>query len=158
MSFHGALAYHSGTVNWADQDSKALQLDAEEFDTDGFHDNATNNERMTIPAGLAGYYFVHASCLIAGTPSQDAPLYILKNYTSGSIGPYTVRGGQVTPYTAQPGGVGGVAQASALVYLAEGDYVEAWLYVDNNGGGGTFPVGGTTNLGTQMSLAIGTWA
>jgi hypothetical protein len=152
--FHGAKAYHNTTVNWNDQDSKALPLNSEEFDTDGYHSTVTNNELMTIPAGLAGYYLCHASAYIAGDPAQDAPLYILKNYTSGGIGPFTVRGGQMTPYTAQPSAVGGVATISCVVYLAEGDDVRAWLYVDNDGGGGTYAVGGTTNLGTQMSLAI----
>ncbi len=30
--------------------------DSENFDTDGFHDNSTNNSRITIPSGKAGKY------------------------------------------------------------------------------------------------------
>jgi len=32
----------------------------EYFDTDGFHDNTTNNNRLTVPAGLGGLYIVLA--------------------------------------------------------------------------------------------------
>jgi hypothetical protein len=34
-----------------------LAFTTEEFDTDGFHDNSTNNSRITIPAGKGGKYF-----------------------------------------------------------------------------------------------------
>lgn len=147
MSFHGAKAYNNAVVNWADQDNKAMPLNTEEWDTDAYHDNSTNNTRMTCPSGLDGYYFAHASTYISGTPAQDAPITIKK-------GGVVVRGSQVTPYTAQPAGVGGVGQSSCIVHLAAGEYIEAWLYVDNNGGGGTFPVGSASDPGLQMSLAI----
>ena len=147
VAFSGALAYNNAVVNWSDQTNQALSLNSEEFDTDGYHSTSVNTSRMTVPTGKGGYFLVHAACYISGTPAQDAPLYIKKNGT-------TVRGGQVTPYTAQPNSVGGVAQASAIVSLADGDYVEAWLYVDNNGGGGTFPVGSASDTGQQMMLAI----
>jgi len=35
-----------------------VPLNGEDFDTDGFHDNSTNNQRMTIPAGLGGKYLL----------------------------------------------------------------------------------------------------
>lgn len=146
-SFHGALAYRAGTVTWNDQTNQAMSLTSEEFDTDGYHDNATNPERITIPSGLDGYYLVHASAYVSGTPSQDAPIYIKKNGT-------TVRGGQTTPYTAQPNSVGGVGSATAVTHMVAGDYVEGWVYVDNNGGGGTYPVGHATDPGLQMSLTV----
>lgn len=146
-TFHGARAYRAGTVTWNDQDNQAMSLTSEEFDTDGYHDNATNPERITVPTGLDGYYYVHASAYISGTPSQDAPITVKKNGT-------VVRGAQVTPYTAQPNSVGGVGAASSVVYLAAGDYVEGWVYVDNNFAGGTFPVGHATDPGLQMSLTV----
>lgn len=153
--FHGAKAYHDTTVAWSDAETKAFPLNSEEFDTDGYHSTVTDNSRMTIPAGLAGYYWVHAAAYIEGDPAQDAPTSILKNYPgTGSGATYVVRGSATTPYTAQPNAVGGVTDVDCLVYLAEGDYVEAFLYVDNDGGGGSYPVGGTTNPGEQMTLSV----
>jgi hypothetical protein len=35
---------------------KVLAMNTEFWDTSGFHDNSTNNSRITIPAGLAGRY------------------------------------------------------------------------------------------------------
>ena len=42
----------------------------EEFDTNGFHDNSTNNSRLTIPAGYAGKYIVAAYCNNPNTPGS----------------------------------------------------------------------------------------
>ena len=33
-----------------------ISFDGEDYDTNSFHDNSTNNSRITIPAGKAGYY------------------------------------------------------------------------------------------------------
>ena len=42
-----------------------IQFNAEDFDTDGFHDNSTNNSRVTIPSGKGGKY------LFVGTAYAD---------------------------------------------------------------------------------------
>ena len=39
----------------------AVSFDTEANDSNGFHDNATNNSRLTIPAGKGGKYLVFAS-------------------------------------------------------------------------------------------------
>ena len=156
-TFHGAKAWHSAIVNWADMEHKVLPLDSEEFDTDGFHSTVSNTSRMTVPEGMAGYYYCHASAYVRGDPVQDAPLYVLKNYPgSGGVGEYVVRGSQMTPFTAQPNDVGGIALTSCLVHLDVGDYVEAMLFVDNDNGGGTFPVGGGPDdpHGEHMTFAV----
>ena len=36
-----------------------IPWDSEAFDTDGFHDNSTNNARLTVPSGKGGYYKVY---------------------------------------------------------------------------------------------------
>lgn len=36
-----------------------IPWDSEVFDTDGFHDNSTNNARLTVPSGKGGYYKVY---------------------------------------------------------------------------------------------------
>lgn len=147
MAFHGAKAYHNAVVNWSDQTNQAMPLNSEEWDTDAYHSTVTDNTKMTVPAGLAGYYLCHASAYISGTPAQDAPIYLKRNGT-------VIRGGQTTPYTAQPNSVGGVGGSTAIEHFDVGDYLEGWVYVDNNGGGGTFPVGHASDPGLQMSLVM----
>jgi len=36
-----------------------IPWDSEAFDTNGFHDNSTNNARLTVPSGQGGYYTVY---------------------------------------------------------------------------------------------------
>jgi hypothetical protein len=36
-----------------------IPWDSEAFDTNGFHDNVTNNARLTVPSGQGGYYTVY---------------------------------------------------------------------------------------------------
>jgi len=48
--------YRTTTQAISDSTVTAIGFDAEEVDTDGMHDNATNNSRITIQ--LAGKYFV----------------------------------------------------------------------------------------------------
>lgn len=85
-----------------------LAFDAEDFDSDGFHDNSTANSKATIPTGKAGKYLIVGS---SWTSRTDARLEIFVN---GSV----IRG---------RGGVGtatNYALCSAILNLAEGDYVE----------------------------------
>lgn len=120
---------------------------------------ARRNDVLAVPAGRSGYYACAGGAYIVGDPAQDAPLYILKNGPGGDgSGSFPtggdaaiIRGAQVTPYTAQPGAVGGIGHAHAhAVFLDEGDYIQVWLYLDNGGGGGSFTVGHASGPGAQM--------
>jgi hypothetical protein len=44
-----------------------MGCDDENFDTDGFHDNSTNNSRLTIPSGKGGKYWVYGFGNLNGT-------------------------------------------------------------------------------------------
>ncbi len=77
----GAKAYNAATQAISAGATVSLVLDAEEFDTDGFHSNVTNNERMTVPAGLSGKYLLTYHChapMDAGTNPQIA-VWLRKN-------------------------------------------------------------------------------
>lgn len=54
----GASVYHStGTPQTVTNGAQPkIDFDLEHYDTNGFHDNATNNTRFTIPTGLDGKY------------------------------------------------------------------------------------------------------
>ena len=58
-SFVGAAAY-SSNFTLAGTGDQLISLPNEEFDTNGFHDNTTNNSRLTVPAGYAGKYLIMA--------------------------------------------------------------------------------------------------
>lgn len=56
---HGAKVYLSGdqTIE-SGGTGEVLAFGAEEDDTDGYHDNTTNNSRITVPSGLDGRYII----------------------------------------------------------------------------------------------------
>lgn len=91
-----------------------ITWDVETFDTTAFHDNVTNNSRITIPAGKAGYYRVDVLLAWAAGATGFRDLLIRKN---GAAGPVDVLGGGF--------GTGGTLQPlSTVLNLAVGDYLE----------------------------------
>ena len=62
----------SGTGSWV-----AAPLNGtDSYDTDAFHDTSTNNNRMTVPAGLGGYYSLKASYSVTGTGGMYLRLHL----------------------------------------------------------------------------------
>lgn len=49
----------------------AVNWDAEHVDANGFHDNVTNNDRFTIPAGFAGQYRINARIIFNSNGNSD---------------------------------------------------------------------------------------
>jgi hypothetical protein len=47
-----ALVYKSGTQSLSANTNTTLTFDSEVADTDGWHDNVTNNSRLTVPSGV----------------------------------------------------------------------------------------------------------
>ena len=57
-SYKGVKVHKTATQSVSNGPSDvAVTFDAEDWDTDGFHDNASNNSRLTVPAGLSGKIF-----------------------------------------------------------------------------------------------------
>jgi len=107
----------SGT-SISDASNTILAFDAEDFDTDGMHDNATNNSRITI--NTAGVYLVIASVRYTAGVSDDTRISILKNGGNVGIderGPNNTRSGQ---------------QVMGYYDLAVSDYLEAQVYQNNS--------------------------
>jgi hypothetical protein len=48
----------------------AIAFDAEEYDTDGYHDNASNNTRLTVPSGVS-YVRLHAIVSVTGLSAGE---------------------------------------------------------------------------------------
>lgn len=55
---HGVQAGSSVTTTATSGTTVGVAFNTEQFDTDGYHDNVTNNSRFTVPAGLGGLYVV----------------------------------------------------------------------------------------------------
>jgi hypothetical protein len=120
-------------VNGSDQNltnatNTILAWNAEVFDTNTFHDNATNNSRLTVPAGKAGYYQIQANVSFNLDADGERNYSILKNGTA------------VNYFNWSPGTQYNSMSSSIVVNLAEGDYVQVRAYQSS---GGSLTVYGT---------------
>lgn len=120
-SFVGCRAYNVNGQTLTSGTNTAIVLDAEDFDSDGFHSNSTNNTRFTIPTGKGGKY------LFTGHGE-------IENNTTGTR--YTIlrkNGNTNVDVTTSPGGAGRANVAiSAIVDAVAGDYFE--LVLQQNSG------------------------
>lgn len=124
-TFHGVKAYRSAAYTIAHGSTTAVPWDAEEYDSDAYHDNSTNPSRLTVPTGLAGKYLVTGNI---GTSQIGAvtrwSISIRKNGT-------LIRGGlSESNCDANDFAMGG---RTVAVDLAVGDYVDI-TYFQQNGG------------------------
>lgn len=60
-SFTGCRVFANSAQTISNATDTKIAFVNESFDTDAFHSNVTNNTRITIPAGLGGYYRVTAN-------------------------------------------------------------------------------------------------
>jgi hypothetical protein len=135
-SFKGALVYINSNQSVSNSTDTYVTFAAESFDTDSFHDNSTNNTRLTIPTGLGGKYLFTA---IVGfdtntTGRREAIMFRNRNTVIAStlVAPAT---GNWTQW-----GFSQIIDASA------GDYFELRVF-QNSGGSLNLPAtttGGTT--------------
>jgi hypothetical protein len=121
-NFIGCRVYLLANQTIANATDTFVNFAAETFDTNGFHDNVTNNTRITIPAGLAGYYRVTANSRF------DA------NATGRRLHTIALNAGAVANGEATPGATSylGVTQ-TGTVYMNVGDYVQLAIYQTSGG-------------------------
>ena len=92
-----------------------ITWDQEDYDTDGYHDNATNNTRFTIPTGKAGYYIIEGNINYDADPTGERRASVQLN---GST--FLVNTRIRPPGTGENAGV----NVGTMYYLNNGDYVE----------------------------------
>ena len=73
----GARAYHDANQNSSHGTWKTMELNSERWDTDGIHDNVTNNSRLT--AQTAGKYIITGSIFFDDDPWNTRGIHILLN-------------------------------------------------------------------------------
>jgi hypothetical protein len=129
-SFHGASCYNNSTISYTANTYFQMPFSNEGYDTDGYHDNVTNNSRMTIPAGLAGKYLIIGDM---SSQTYNNGTGRLKVKVNGADITTQYGGGQYNGCIAY--GQGGAASSnelrgSVVLNLAVGDYVELFAYID----------------------------
>jgi hypothetical protein len=123
-TFTGVGVYKNANQSIATGTATAVSFAAENFDTNTFHDNVTNNSRLTIPAGKAGKYQINYNVNwdANATGSRQAIVY-LNNATVISL-----------VETDNAGAGRGIGLSGSLIYsLAEADYIQVLVF-QNSGG------------------------
>ena len=100
----------------------AIQLNAEEKDTDNMHDNITNNTKIIIPIGKDGPYTPRGMGTFAGNSNYLRGIAIQKNGAPG-VGT-TIIEQRFNPAASQPSGV----EIAKSVDLVGGDEIEVYVY------------------------------
>lgn len=123
-TYVGASLYKTAVQSINNGSDVTVTWDAEYFDTNAIHDNATNNSRLTIPTGYGGKWLVNYSQSWAATATGAKWSYIYKNGSTdifGTFWTYTSAGSQVKQ------------SASCVLSLSAGDYLT--VVVGQNSGG-----------------------
>lgn len=106
----------------------AVQFNTENFDTDGFHDNVTNNTRLTAPSD--GYYQVQATVAFASNTTGYRAAWMTKNGTDSN----PLKANYMVPIFQLVTGDTPVLPTPAYIFsLVAGDYIEIVAY-QNSGG------------------------
>ena len=117
--FVGAKVFTTANQTISNNTQTTVNFNSEDFDTNTFHDNSTNNSRLTIPAGKGGYYAITGQIILGSAAAEvRQQLKILKNGSMVLISEIGGFAGSVQPNIS----------VATIVNLAATDYVELALY------------------------------
>jgi len=139
-TFVGASAYRAASQTISNATETALTFDNENYDTNAFHDNVTNNTRMTVPSGKAGKYLITANTIFTNNATGQRIVYVYVNATN-----VTFTGPAI-------GGSASIDLGLTTTYVADllvGDIVEVRAY--QNSGGNLAILGNTARSSFQVS-------
>lgn len=145
-TFVGCKVYYTTTASINNTTDTKLAFDTEIFDTDAFHDNASNNSRITIPSGKAGYYALGAQISWDTNTSGQRNMRFMLNGSTDIRGAH-----QQVP----PNSTGLIYEIHAIASLSVADYVEVNVW-QNSGGARTVGSATTANQNTFWAYRIGT--
>ncbi len=116
VTFAGARVKRAGAQTFTTGVQTSLTFDTEVFDTDGFHDNAVNPTRLTVPAGMGGTYLIGGSISWVGNATGIRALFVELN--AGALL-------NICGVIQEPEAANAINQALATLYqLVAGDFVE----------------------------------
>lgn len=126
-TFVGCMAVNNpGVAQSISNGSTATVLfQQENYDTDGFHDNSTNTDRITIPSGKAGYYAIRAVITLNESSTTGYRQMLIRK--NGNELAYANMGNYGTS-TGYP-----TYELNFTANLAVGDYLQVSMY-QNSGG------------------------
>lgn len=115
-TFAGCRLWKDNTQALADDTNTIVTWNQESFDTDAYHDNSTNNSRITIPSGKAGKYLF--TCILSLQSSTAGTRFIRLRKNGTNIANFGTRANNATGYPQNYVGITSVENASV------GDYFE----------------------------------
>jgi hypothetical protein len=140
-SFVGCSVYKSGGQTLTTAVTTALTFDNEDWDTDGFHDNSTNNSRFTIPTGKGGKYLIDSYIALDHYLGSGVVFYIDINKNGSLVWSLAA------PYKAAYENMG--LSASTVVNAAAGDYFV--INITQSSGNNATVNGGIYNTRAQIT-------
>lgn len=118
-AFVGARAYLATTAQAISNAAHtALQFNAESFDSDALHDNATNNTRLTIPTGKTGKWLFSGGAEYVANATGQRQITLRKNGTTFLTQSVAVATGSFDQ----------MVLITDVLSLAAGDYIELMAY------------------------------
>ena len=122
--FIGCSVTKSAVQSIANATATTLTWDGELFDTSTFHDDVTNNSRITIPTGKDGKYQVTAFASPTGNATGVREITVCKNAGLTSLFDSTL-----AAVSASSIGFG----VSGICSLVAGDYLQVQVYQSSGG-------------------------
>ena len=138
-AFIGCSLYKSADQSINNVTTTTITWDLEHYDTNTFHDNSTNNSRITIPAGYAGKYLIQVT------------LNWNSNSTSYREARIRLNGSTLLAYSPiQAASSGGVANTLNVVKsLSVADYIEIQ---GEQASGGALSISGGNAYSAQVQV------
>jgi hypothetical protein len=120
-TFSGVSVYKTANQSIANTTATIVTWDAEDFDTDSYHSNVTNNSRITIPSGKTGYYQINLIIAHDGLTINRYIATVKKNGTS-----------VLQAEASSASGASSGPTVAGILSLTAADYIEIEVY--HNGG------------------------
>tara|TARA_R100000388_G_C7168078_1_gene122512 strand:- start:48 stop:698 length:651 start_codon:yes stop_codon:yes gene_type:complete len=118
-----------------------MEFSNEEVDTDNAYTNTAGNYKFTVPSGKAGKYFIYAFTLCNAINADDfisGAIALYKNGSNTVESTLNVRNDRIRYNTSYVGHV---------FDLSEGDYIQAYAFVDSDDGAVKFNSGANSRFG-----------
>jgi hypothetical protein len=141
-AFKGVAATQTSAQTLTTSTDIVITFNAETFDTDGYHSTSTNTGRITIPAGLGGYYEFYFT---VGLNAQTNGRRMCSLRLNGSTKLFTVETSELGQAFVQP-----TLTSTGVVNLAAGDYLECVYYQDSGSSINTNGTADRVNFGVAF--------